>query len=192
MKPVLTEADYARAALALKCPIAAVKAVCAVEAPKGGFLPDGQVTILFERHQFSKLTARAFDADHPDISNPKAGGYKGGAAEHNRLALAARLNRDAALKATSWGKFQIMGFNYEAAGHASLQSFINAMHHSEGAQLDAFVSFVKKDRGGKTWAALTYGYVNNDWREFAKLYNGPAYAINRYDTKLAAAFKAAA
>lgn len=188
MKPVLTEADYKRAALALKCPVAAVKAVCAVEAPKGGFQTDGQPRILFERHHFSKRTGGRFDAKYPGISNRTAGGYGLESAQHGRLGQAAALDRDAALSSTSWGKFQIMGFNFEAAGFPSLQSFINAMYHSEGAQLDAFVSFVKRDRGGKVWAALLHGVSTGDWKPFASLYNGPAFAINRYDTKLAAAF----
>ena len=45
MKPVLTEADFIRAAAAIGCSIAAVKAVCAVEAPRGGFSPSGEPTI---------------------------------------------------------------------------------------------------------------------------------------------------
>lgn len=185
MKAVLTMADFQRAAVALACSVPAIRAVCAVEAPKGGFLSDGRPAILFERHKFSQLTGGAYDASHPTISNRKAGGYGAeGAWQHDRLALAAALNRDAALKSASWGKFQIMGFNHVAAGHATLQGFINAMYASEGAHLDAFVDFV-----------LSQGLADElrecRWADFARRYNGVDYAINRYDTKLAAAFDAA-
>ncbi|RYF34848.1 MAG: N-acetylmuramidase family protein [Comamonadaceae bacterium] len=184
MKNKLSDDDFQRAATLLRCPVAAIRAVCAVEAPGGGFLPNGQPTILFERHQFSKRTGRQFDKSNPDISNAARGGYKGGEAEHSRLAAATRLDRDAALQSTSWGKFQIMGFNYGAAGFASLQSFINAMYASEGAQLDAFVAFILSER-------LDGAMREERWADFARRYNGPAFAANRYDTKLAAAFKAA-
>lgn len=180
---ILVESDFARAAERLRCDVPAVKAVCEVEAPKGGFLEDGQVTILFERHQFSRRTARRFDAQYPDISNPKPGGYgPAGQHQHDRLARAVALDRPAALMSTSWGKFQIMGFNFEPAGFPGLQAFMNAMHESEGAQLDAFVSFVLHER-------LDDELREHRWADFARRYNGEDYVINRYDTKLAAAHR---
>lgn len=181
MKPTLTEQDFVDAAGKLGCSVAAIKAVCIVEAPRGGFLPSGEPTILFERHQFSKRTGRKFDMDHPHISNPKPGGYKGGQAEHDRLAEAAALDRDAAMESTSFGKFQIMGFNYAPAGFEALQAFINAMYESEGRQLDAFVSFIQHE-------GLAVFLRNHQWAAFAKRYNGANYSINSYDTKLAAAY----
>lgn len=180
-KPVLTEQDFANAAAQLGCSVAVIKAVCVVEAPRGGFLPSGEPTILFERHQFSKRTGRKFDMGHPHISNPKPGGYKGGLAEHDRLAEAAALDREAALESASWGKFQIMGFNYAPAGFGNLQSFINAMYTSEGRQLDAFVSFIQHE-------GLAVFLRDQRWADFARRYNGANYAINSYDTKLAAAY----
>lgn len=179
----LTEPDFVRAAAALSCEVAAVKAVCEVEAPKGGFLPDGRPTILFERHQFSKRTGGKFDAAHPDISNRKPGGYVGGSAEHGRLERAASLDRDAALKSASWGRFQAMGFNSAACGHATLQSFINAMYDSEGAQLDAFVAFMLASPG------LTKAIQSKDWTTLARLYNGANFAINSYHDRLRAAYR---
>lgn len=184
MKPVLTEADFTRAATAIGCSVAAIKAVCAVEAPRGGFLPDGQPTILFERHKFSQRTGGKFDKQAPDISNPKRGGYLGGATEHGRLQKAAALDRTAALESASWGKFQIMGFNWKACGFTSVQAFINAMYESEGAQLDAFIGFVKSE-------GLADELREHRWADFARRYNGADYAVNRYDTKLAAAYAAA-
>lgn len=186
MKQILPEVDFATAAGQLSCPVAAIKAVCAVEAPRGGFMADGQPRILFERHHFSKLTGGKFDKSHPHISNRTPGGYGGEAAQHVRLSEAAALDREAALKSASWGKFQIMGSNYEACGFGSLQSFINAMYQSEARHLDAFIGFVKANPG------MLKALRAQDWAEFARRYNGPNYAINKYDTKLDAAFRAAA
>lgn len=183
MKPKLRHEDFERAAAAIGCEVATVKAVCIVEAPNGGFLPDGRPTILFERHIFSRRTMGVYDSGNSDISNRSPGGYKGGAAEHDRLARAAILERDAALESASWGKFQIMGFNHAAAGHPTLQGFVNAMYHSEGRQMDAFVAFILHE-------GLADEMREHRWTAFARRFNGPGYAANRYDIRLAAAYRA--
>jgi hypothetical protein len=191
MKPVLTLSDFDRAAQALGCDAAAIRAVCKVEAPLGGFQADEMPTILFERHKFSELTGGQFDRGHPDISSPNAGGYGLYSNQHARLARATRLDRDAALKATSWGKFQIMGANHAQAGFPTLQGFINAMYDSEDAHLDAFVEFIRNDHRKHAVSGLTMlqALRAHDWASFARLYNGPRYAVNQYDVKLAEAFR---
>lgn len=177
----LTDEDYVWAAQQLGCDAAAVRAVAEIEAPKGGFLSDGQVTILFERHWFDRLTGGRFRIKYPDISHPTAGGYIGGAAEHRRLQRAVELDREAALQSASWGKFQIMGFNYRTAGCKTLQEFINRVHRSERAQLELFVNFLK-NRG------LAKIIANKQWATFARIYNGKAYKKYNYDTRIAAAY----
>lgn len=182
-KPTLTQADFERAAFALRCDVASIKAVTEVEAPMGGFNKDGTPTILFERHIFRRETGGKFDKNYPHLSSSKPGGYGTVASQHGRLAEATALDRTAALRSASWGKFQIMGFNYKVAGFSTLQAFVNAMYRSEGAQLDAFVEFVKANP--TMHAALR----ERRWATFARHYNGPNYAINSYDTKLEAAYK---
>jgi hypothetical protein len=198
MKPVLGPADFARAATALGVVPSAVKAVCIVEAPNGGFDPADQPRILFEGHIFHRLTGGRFDKSHPTLSFPSwtSANYAKGAdadvrnaREHARLATATSLARSAALMSASWGKFQILGENYLAAGHDSLQSFINAMYDGEPEHLDAFVSFVQKDRGGKVWSALKLAVKTGNWIPFAELYNGPAQAKHQYSSRLAIAFQ---
>lgn len=181
-KTTLTAADFRRAADAIGCSVPAIRAVCAIEAPRGGFLPSGWPVILFERHIFSRLTGRKFDISHPAISSPKAGGYVGGEHEHARLDAAVALDRVAALQSASWGRFQIMGFNYAAAGFATLQAFINAMFAGEPEQLDAFVGFIKSQGLADELRELR-------WADFARRYNGADYARNSYDTKLAGAYR---
>jgi hypothetical protein len=169
------------AAKKVGCAVAAVRAVIDVES-RGGFLPDGRPKILFERHYFCQLTAGEYDAANPDISNRKWGGYKGGAAEHDRLQKAIKLDRPAALQSASWGAFQIMGANYKACGFANVEAFVKAMVAGEPEQLDAFVSFVKSRR-------LDDELTRLDWAGFARGYNGPAYKANKYDEKMAAAYR---
>ncbi|MBB1601901.1 N-acetylmuramidase family protein [Variovorax sp. UMC13] len=187
MKTLVPE-DFQRAADALGVDVPSIKAVAQIEAPNGGFLSTGEPTILFERHVFSERTQGRFDATHPDISNPTPGGYGRTWEQHARLAEAAALDRTAALEATSWGKFQIMGFNHQTAGFMTLQGFINAMYASEGKQLDAFISFLKNDRGGVMQRALKA----KDWATFAKNYNGPSYVKKNYDERLRDAYRALA
>lgn len=92
------------------------------------------------------------------------------------------LNSTEALKSTSWGRFQIMGFNYRASGFSNVGEFVRTMFSSERKQLDAFVNFVKHKGLEKHLLAL-------NWAEFAKGYNGSKYADNQYDTKLQKAFE---
>ena len=176
----MDDAAIEAAAGKIGCQVAVVRAVIDVES-RGGFLPDNRPKILFERHYFSRLTAHKYDAGNPDISNQQPGGYKGGAAEYDRLARAIALDRDAALRSASWGAFQIMGDNCKTCGFTGVEDFVAAMVSGEPAQLDAFVQFVRK-------AGLDDEMIRRDWAGFARGYNGPAYAINKYDTKLAAAY----
>lgn len=179
----LTAGDYIAAALSLGCDVAAIKAVAEVEAPKGGFLEDGRPTILFEGHIFFRETTGRFAASHPTLCFPawdRRWYAKTQDGEHARLTEACKLDRKAALRSTSWGKFQIMGFNHAAAGYDYLDAFVAAMALTERHQLDAFVAFLKHE---KLDAALREGR----WADFARRYNGPRFAENKYDVKLAAA-----
>lgn len=169
------------AAKKLGCAVAAVRAVIDVES-RGGFFADGRPKILYERHYFCRLTKGKYDPRHPDISNKKFGGYKGGPAEYERLSRAIALDRDAALRSASWGAFQIMGDNCKLAGFKNVEDFVAAMVAGEPQQLDAFVNFVKATNLDDELRRL-------DWVGFARGYNGPAYKVNKYDEKLAAAYR---
>jgi hypothetical protein len=84
-------------------PNAALWAVIHVESSGAGYQPDRRPKILFERHKFHRATSGVFDDSHPDISNPRSGGYgAGGVHQYDRLAQAIGLNRKAALESASW------------------------------------------------------------------------------------------
>lgn len=181
-KPVLNEKDFRDAARRLNCEVAAIKAVAEVESKGDGFLPRGEPKILFERHIFSKRTNGFFDQTNPGISNPVAGGYGSPASQHKRLQEAVTLNRNAALMSASWGRFQIMGFNYTLAGFNSLQEFVTAMYKGEREHLFAFVNYIVN-------TVLDDELREKRWRDFARKYNGPDYRKNNYDVKMADAYK---
>lgn len=183
MKPTLTAQDFQDAAAQLACTVADVRAVCQVEAPRGGFNPDGTPVTLFEGHKFYHFTSGRFAVQAPDLCYPAQTSKwygKTWQAEQYRLQRAMALDRDAALKAASWGKFQIMGFNSALVGFDTIQAFVNAMYTGERAHLLAFVRFVQT-------TGLAPALRRHDWAGFARGYNGPGYADNHYDTKLAAA-----
>jgi hypothetical protein len=152
-----------------------------VETEGCGYLRDRRPLILYERHIFHKETGGKFSAASPDISSPQTGGYIGGAAEYPRLQKAIALNREAAIRSTSWGMGQVMGFNAGLAGYASAEAMVAAMLDSEDAQLLAVANFLKSRK-------LDAKLAQHDWTGFARGYNGSQYAKNHYDTRLAAAF----
>lgn len=183
MSKSLTPNDYQRCAKLLYVPTALIQAVVAVETNGSGFLSDGRPKILFERHWFYKLTPKPVSKTRPDISNPRSGGYLGGTREWDRLNAAISFDRAAALKSTSWGLGQIMGFNYASAGFDNVEDMVAAMHESEFEQLKAMMHFIKAN------PPMHQALRDRNWQRFAYYYNGPAYRRNDYDTKLAAAYQ---
>ena len=188
---VLTEADYALAAHQIGCDIATIKAVAEVESAGRGLLPDGRPTILFEAHVFHRLTNGRFgdarDRSGVPLSVPKWNRTlygKGGAHQYDRLADAMSLDERAAVMACSWGEFQIMGFNFAALGFADVDTFREFIEatDSRSEQLALFVKFILVN-------GLDDELRARDWKSFARQYNGPQYAANMYDTKMARAYE---
>lgn len=186
-KPInkkLTASDYAVVARIIGCEVATVRAVVQVESSGAGFLADGRPKILFEAQWFGYFTGDRYNQTHPDISSLTWNSdlYVGGAGEWTRLEKAAVLDRTAALKSASWGLGQVMGFNFNQAGYADIESFVKDMHVSEGKQLMAMFNFINSNGLGR--------YLRDrDWARFARAYNGEGYRQNRYDEKLATAYQ---
>jgi hypothetical protein len=188
MPDKLREEDFVEAARTLRCDIPAIKAVAEVESRGNGFLADGRPTILYERHVFHRFAKRkpgyeVFARANADIASPRAGGYgAGGANQYERMDRARRFDEDAAFLAASWGKFQVMGFNFLAAGFRTVSDFVQAQYENELQHLMAFLGYVK-------FNGIDDELRRHDWVNFARLYNGADYKRNKYDEKLAAAYK---
>jgi len=190
----LSKADIIAVANNLNIEPAALKAVIDVEAAGEGFDNQGRPTILFEPHVFwdelGKIhyyTKRAELAKkHQGMLSPKwdKSLYRIGGSSHDKLKVAAELNWEAAHKSASWGLGQIMGFNAQNIGYATLKDFIDDMYESEAKQLKAMGMFLKANN-------LISKLQRHDWAGFARGYNGSAYAKNQYDVKLADAYKLA-
>jgi peptidoglycan hydrolase-like protein with peptidoglycan-binding domain len=178
----LAPSDFTAAANALGCDSKAIRAVAKVESARAAFDDLGRPTILYERHLFRRMTGGRFDSQ-PDLSNPEAGGYGTFASQYGKLERAYALDPDAALKACSWGMFQILGMNFRDAGFAAVVDYVKAMCQTEGEHLKAFVSFIKAN------PAMQAALRARDWAAFARNYNGPAYHKNRYDERMADAFQ---
>jgi hypothetical protein len=185
---MITEKAFNDSATLLGVEPATIKAVAEVESSGDGFLPSGHPKILFEPHKFwQQLKARGIDPTKitgaSDILYKDWGSkpYGKNSAQPERLERAIKINKDAALSSASWGKFQIMGFNYELAGFATLDAFVAAMHIDEDQHLFAFINFVKSKN-------LVDELQRKHWAGFAKVYNGSGYKANKYDEKLAAAY----
>lgn len=182
----LGEGAFQEAAKILGVGLAKVRAVDEVESRGRGFHPTTRrPIILFEPHVFSRQTEGRFDANYPWLSY-KAWGERdypvSQTQRYEQLRAAMALAPAAALAACSWGRFQVMGFNYKAAGFANVHAFWGAMKRSEGEQLRAFARFVAASPS--MLSALQAG----DWGGFARRYNGPGYAQHGYDQRLKAAY----
>lgn len=160
-----------------------IHAVLDVETNGSGFDSKGRPKMLFEPHVFWRelgpgeareraqragLAYPKWRRNYPKDSYP-------------RLMQAMLIDETAALKSASWGLGQIMGFNHVAAGFVSVQAMVDAFVDDEENHLQAMIRFI---RFNKLDAALR----KHDWAAFARGYNGPGFAQNGYDKKLAAAY----
>ena len=180
----MSDGDYQDAAKRLGCDAAAVRAVAEVESAGAGFLPSGKPKILFEAHVFSALTSHAYDGLFPDVSSRLMNRalYRGGEREYPRLTKAMLLDRAAAIRAASWGRFQILGREYAMTGQTTLDGFLSIMCTSERAQLDLFVAFMKSK-------GLVQALQSHDWATVALKYNGRGYQEKHYDARLKEEFE---
>lgn len=172
---------------------ALLKAVQLVEAAgRDGFLDNGRPQILFEGH----IMYREFHKKFPDrdlaylckrfstVFYPKwdKSKYFGGLGEYKRLELAKEIDEECSLKATSWGMFQIMGFNHNLCGCKDVFDFVHKMSESHEKQLELMYYFMNN-------SGCLKELKEKDWAGFAKKYNGPGYAQNAYDQKLRNAYE---
>lgn len=186
----LTEQDMIDVALSIGVDIPVIKAVCEVESRGKGFLDNGDPKILFEGHIFwrqlkkKNMEPGEYRSGNEDILYPKweKNHYVGGVGEYERLSRARRIDESSALCSASWGAFQIMGFNYGKCGFQSVKAFVDSQYRNEKEHLKAFVNFIESSN-------LLDDLKNKDWPSFAKGYNGPAYAENKYDLKLEEAYQ---
>lgn len=162
-----------------------VHAVLDVEARGSGFDAKGRPTMLFEPHLFWREMggsgAKRSRAAALGLAYEKWGAKPYPSDSYPRLLLAMQIDETAALRSASWGLGQLLGSNHVAAGYATPQAMVAAFCDSEAAQLEGMAGFIRK--GG-----LDRHLRAHAWAAFARLYNGPGYAKNQYDVRLARAY----
>ena len=155
-----------------------------VETRGTGFDKLGRPIILFEPHVFYRNLSGA----KRDEAVKRGLAYKNWGAKpypkdsYPRLKAACAIDETAALKACSWGLGQVLGENYAICGFRSVQDMVAAMMDDEESQLAASVQFIIS-------TGLDDELRRHDWAGFARGYNGPKYKVNRYDVKLADAYR---
>lgn len=142
------------AARRLGCDTAAIRAVWDIEAGGKNYLSDGSVIRRFEPHHMPGSSLNWLD------SKALTRGQR-----EKAFMQAFKKNPEAALRASSWGGPQIMGFNAAKAGHPSSEAMVQAFADSAQAQLDGFVDLVT------SWG-LDSAIRAHDWGAFARRWNG--------------------
>lgn len=181
------ELDYQTAADTLGTDVAAIKAVAEVESSGETMWDiDGQPRppIRLEAHWFGKLTGYQFNESHSHISSRKwtpSLAAKTHAGAWAQFEEASSLDDRAAIQATSWGAFQIMGFHFATLGYPTPYE-LKAAAFTEAGQLDMFVRFIEAN------PPIKHALQQHDWDAFTARYNGPG-AIDVYSPRISAAYE---
>lgn len=165
---------------------AALLAVAEVESA-GVYSWGGRPPIRFEGHYFYKLLsgAKRAKAVKMGLASPRAGAVKNPSSWDARYALLQRareIDVDAANASTSWGIGQVMGDHWKKLGFPTVAALVKMADSGVDGQIEIMARFIKK-------FGLVDELQRKGWKDFARQYNGKNYASNRYDTKMASAYK---
>lgn len=149
---------------------------------EGQFMP----IIRYEGHYFDRLCKPYVRsaAREAGVSDPRVGGIKNPSSQASRWALvrkAASFDSDAAYSACSYGVGQVMGSHWKKLGYSSVNDLIQEAQSGFRGQVYLMAKFIKA-------FDLVDELKARDWSGFARAYNGPLYAQNKYDTKMASAY----
>ncbi len=173
----------------LDVPPAALLAVAEVESGGRALAKIGsrrEPLIRFEGHYFDRLLSgdKRRLARANGLANPKAGAIRNPRGQAARWALldrAVAIDRVAAYSSVSWGVGQVMGSHWSWLGYGSVDALVVVARSGVAGQVDLMARYIEK-------ADLCAALRAQDFRTFARRYNGPGFAKNRYDTRMAAAF----
>ncbi|MBB5408623.1 hypothetical protein HDG34_002560 [Paraburkholderia sp. HC6.4b] len=203
-----SEDQYTYMAAQLGVEVAAIKAIVQQESQGHPFLKNGLPPILYERRHFFDLAVEKQSVAekesntnvkgakappkkkarpknpypaYPDLCFKGADDYgPDGLHQYEKLVRAAALDFEIALKACSWGGFQILGEYYAGCDCSTVFEFANKFMSGTDGQAKIFVSFMKNMK-----AVAVVGLKNHDWEKVAAGYNGknwqthnPDYASN--------------
>lgn len=158
----------------------ALAAVMFVESSGSGFYSNGDMKIRFEVHIFlgyniagSSKYFRVNNGVH-QFRETETGEWKNlhvsstkGDTQYAALAVATKLNKDAAYKSISMGLGQQMGFNHKACGYSSAEEMFKDYSKGEDRQIDSMFNFIKNYNSNMLTALKKKNYEN-----FVRYYNG--------------------
>lgn len=182
----VTDEDLAAFATRLGCSVAQIKAVAFVESNGGGWDKQGRIMCLYERHYVWKRVRAAV----PFLSDPKPGGYTVDA-DHDGINDSWEKLADAvafwgpsvAFECASFGKFQVMGAQWNKLGYPSAMEFVWGMVADEKAHYECLARYVEYFGLKRALQKMNASPLN--CRDFAIGYNGPKQ--KGYDARLASA-----
>lgn len=183
-----------------KVPIAHLAAVVEVESNGKIFGPDGLPVILYEPHLFArKLKGEAlaealaftfpFNNERLRIASrvwdkalyPRSQAARWAQVEYAQKHLIKHGEPDVpAFESASYGVGQVLGEWWDELGFASINEFFDTMKSGAEGQIEVMMRFISKN-------GLLDELRDGRWKAFARGYNGPSYAKNGYDRKLAKA-----
>ncbi|CAM5659042.1 hypothetical protein MAUB1S_11478 [Mycolicibacterium aubagnense] len=154
-----------------------------VEAAGSGFDSLGRPKMLFEPHVFYRNLSgsKRSAAVAKGLAYARWGEKPYPKDSYPRLLAAMEIDETAALLAASWGLTQMLGENFRMAGFAYVYDMVKAFMADEENQLEACVKFLIA-------AGIDDDLRAHRWDVVARVYNGPGYAKNQYDVKMAKAF----
>lgn len=147
----------------------------------GAFTPLGRPGNLYERHLFHEFTggkfSNAVDPKGISLSSPVPGGYGlDGDWQYVRFMLAYQLDPIAAIKASSWGLFHVLGNNARMVGWDSYEEFVADMCADAANHLAACLAYCEA-------AGCLEALRTSNFQLFKLLYNGAG--PNDYANRLA-------
>jgi hypothetical protein len=159
-----------------------IHAVLDVEAAGKGFDDQGRLKALYEPHKAYALSSGVVRAKlvSQGLAYPKWGQQPYPKDSYPRILKAIAIDEDIALRSTSWGLVQIMGFNAGSAGFPSARAMVEAFVDDEETHLEAMIRFIVAN-------GLDDELRRRDWRGFARGYNGDG-QVDYYAGLLAKAF----
>ena len=135
----------------------------------------GLPVMLFEGHVFERCIRKAGYSPSSLISDNrklgdiikitpyrKYGSYRN---QKRRYELATSVDQECAIMACSWGKFQLLGENWEMVGCESANDLFRTMGTEQG-QLDLFIAYLRAKDG------LVEALRDKDWLRIKQLYQG--------------------
>jgi len=160
---------------------ASLMAVITVESSGVGFNPPtGKIIIRFEPSWFKRLkTDWQKDTKHLTWQNTGSGNQ---AAQWLAFNDAFAESPNCAMKSTSIGMMQVMGFHFAELGFATVGAMWDYAKVSEANQVELGLRFIK------SIPALYKALKAKDWQTFAYYYNGENYRVNNYDKRLLTAY----